>query len=206
MVFLGGRLLDEQTEVYARDAQAIVALCHSYTAKELGTLWAAAALAKAVLLLDSTRDEYRTVLLALSLMDDGRRPTKPELGQLNAYLSRAIGLQSELSEASTEVVKLTCAGLPIWITSLRAIINPAILPQAREIWSALERGSQKQAQKALDDVVRTLENGDERGGEGALSDAAKGLTLQSLISVTRNQMPPRMFLVATGENTEGGSS
>lgn len=189
MVFLGGRLADEQSEIYMRDAQALASLCHSYTIKELGTLWASAALAKAHLLLDSKRDEYRTVLLALSLMDDGRRPSKAELGQLNAYLSRVIGLQGECSEAGTDVAKLAAAGFPIWITSLRAIINPVIEPQAKEIWAALELGDPTQAQKALDDAAFDIE----QDGVGAVDDEPIGPTLKSLLSVTRYQVTPRVF-------------
>lgn len=178
MGFLGGLLSSRQDEIYERDAQRLLALCKSYGPKERGTLWAAGALAKAYLVLDHELDEARSIFLALDTLDNDKMPDKKERGELSAYLSRMIGLQQVCADSKDELDRLVGAGIPIWVTSVRAVLNPNVLPTAREIWATMGKGDMAYAQEVLDEAQRRL-------GEKPLAP---------VVAVARTHPTPKLFV------------
>lgn len=125
---------------FVNDAENLLAICRSYGQRERSSLLASTRLALAFLILDHTNDKEESIFLALDAMESGRLLSDKEKGILSLYNLKLMNLQNQAHKSSSQINNLIATGIPIWITSNRALMNISILPYAREIWRILESG------------------------------------------------------------------
>lgn len=123
-----------------RDADKLLRACRAYGPIETGHLNASAKIALASLLLDRETGQDNTIFLALEAMDSARELARPEVEQLARYDLRLLDLQRQAYRSSSPISGAVASGMPLWITSNRALTDAALQPYARELWRLIESG------------------------------------------------------------------
>lgn len=141
---------------FTKDAEKLLSICRSYGPQERGQLFASTKIALAFLVLDRELEKNGSIVLALEAMDAGRHLSKTEIGQLSKYNLRLMELQAQAYKSHSPINNLIASGLPVWITSVRALGSLPLQPYVRELWSLLEGGDQLAAYDAVDRVVGQL--------------------------------------------------
>ena len=143
---------------YEEDSQRLLAQYRALGPRETATLAASTKLAKAFLLLDHEFDKDESIFLALELMDNGMSPTNEQKGMLSIYNLRIMNLQNQAAKSSNTVNNLVASGIPIWLLSTRAVMNVAVMPQARQAWGILDAADSIYEQSILDQIIHHLKS------------------------------------------------
>lgn len=141
---------------FIKDAEKLLSVCRSYGPQERGRLFASVKIALAFLILDRELEKHDSIFLALDVMDSGRMLSNIEIGQLSQYNLRLMELQGQAHKSSSPINNLIASGLPIWITSIRALMKLPLQPHIRELWLILEGADQVTSYNALDQVIGQL--------------------------------------------------
>jgi len=141
---------------YIKDAEKLFAICRSYGPEERGQLYASVVVSIAFLMLDRDDEKNDSILLAIDAMESGRPLSKTEMGQLSIYNMRLAKFQQQLHNTSSPVNSMIAAGIPIFITSIRALMNLSLQPHIRELWSILMSGDRATALTLLDEITERL--------------------------------------------------
>lgn len=152
-----GRIISSYAESSTiKDAEQLLTVCRSYGPKERGGLFAATKIALAFMVLDREYEERDSILIMLDAMESGRELTTAEKAQLSGYNIRLMKLQSESHKSTSQINNIVATGLPIWITSNRALMQLSLQPHIRELWSILESGDSFETMVMIDEVIRHL--------------------------------------------------
>ena len=141
---------------FIKDADKLLSVCRSYGPQERGRMLASAKIALAFLVLDREFEKNDSIFLALDIMDTGRVLSNIEVGQLSKYNLRLMDLQSQAHNSNSPINNLVASGLPIWITSIRALMKLHLQPHIRELWGILESGDQLISYDLIDNITRQL--------------------------------------------------
>ena len=141
---------------YIKDAENLLAVCRSFGPKERGELQASTKLAFAFMALNEETEKQSNVKLLIDLMENPREPSKHEIGALSLYNLQLIRLKDQAYKSHSQVNRIIAAGLPIWITSIRALINIQMLPRARELWKITIDGDDHHAYDLIDQIENQL--------------------------------------------------
>jgi hypothetical protein len=140
MGFLSGLFGSSAQASGIRDADKLLRAYRAYGPVERGHLHASVKIALASLLLDCDADEAGTIFLALEAMDSGRELTPQELGRLALYDQRLLDLERQSHRSTGPISGVVAAGMPLWVTSNRALASAALQPYARELWRLVDSG------------------------------------------------------------------
>lgn len=137
MGFFSNFLQNIAVNSYIKDAKNALPIYKSLGPLEIADAKVSAAVALAFIIEDSKAQNSGGANKALERMYSDAPLTKEECGDLSLYNSRLISLQKEAYGKHSPINKMIAAGIPVWITSFRALISPEILPYARELWSIM---------------------------------------------------------------------
>lgn len=137
---------------FVNDAQKILAVCRSYGPKERVRLkvCATTALAKIVHASEDTQDN--TFRMLSEAMYSCRPLTSVEVGFASTFNLRLMEMQEHFSASKSPIDNSVAAGLPVWITSIRALSNVAVLPYARELWGILQNSDINDVCDQVDEI------------------------------------------------------
>lgn len=132
--WLRGRTVNQ----FVVEAERTANVYRSFGAQELAENRVALALSLNFLAFQDHTNGRSKMLAALDAMNNPRFVTKQESGEFSLYNVHIMNLQKAAFSRPETEMKLVASGMPLWITSIRAISFVEILPYAREIWSRLD--------------------------------------------------------------------
>lgn len=142
---------------FVNDAQKVLSVCRSYGPLERADLKVCTTMAFAFLLLDSASDKDQCLHFILDAMGSGKKLSDHQTGLASKYNLRLMSMQREAHQSISPVNNRIASGFPVWIVSIRALMQVAVLPYARELWAILQNGDALRAYDELDRVARQLE-------------------------------------------------
>lgn len=141
---------------YVKDAQTVLSICRSYGLTERNDLKVCTIMALAMLIADCENKENTLLHFALDTMDKGRKLSDYESGMLSSFRLELMSLQQQAFKSTSPFNNLIASGMPIWITSIRALTNVSVLPYARELWAILQDSDDLRVRDQLDHVAFRL--------------------------------------------------
>jgi hypothetical protein len=134
-----GWLRGKTVKQFVVEAERTVNIYRSFGPRELAENRVAVALSLNFLAFQDHTSGRNMMLTAFDAMNNPRFLTKQESGELSFYNVHIMNLQKAAFSRPEAEMKLIASGMPLWITSIRAISFVEILPYAREIWSCLDK-------------------------------------------------------------------
>lgn len=141
---------------YVKAAQTVLNVCRSYGRNERTNLKVCTVMALAMMIADCESKENSHLHLALDAMDTGKPLSDYESGLLSKYRLELMSLQRQAFKSTSPFNNLIASGIPIWITSIRALTSVSVLPYARELWAILQDSNDLDVYDQLDHVAFRL--------------------------------------------------
>lgn len=167
--FASANRMKRTAQIYIQDIQQNhLPLYRSFGPFELAQSRAAATIAFAFL---TANQEFRNVgtlkalgvtenpiALAFLMMNSNQNlvADKQLIAQFSAYNLYIASVQREAMASSSPINQLVAAGITTWLTSIRTLICPELLPHSREVWKLLDSADATQTMNIIDSVVAQL--------------------------------------------------
>jgi hypothetical protein len=75
---------------------------------------------------------------------------------LSSYCDALVDRRRKALDRKTALMQLIATGIPVWIASIRALLQPALVPLAIDIWDIVGNGDDALAQRNIDLVLSGL--------------------------------------------------
>jgi hypothetical protein len=94
---------------------------------------------------------------------------------LSKYCLSLADRQRNARTRNTLLAHLIATGIPVWIASIRAMLQPALVPLAIDVWEIVDGGDEVMAQRSITSVLESL-NSDTELAESIRRMRSKPLT------------------------------